>query len=142
LEATALYEMVQALSTTHVAAMHYLTHTRGLHPDVIEKFGVGAMTYKFPNEAGVLTEHVCITFPWIRPATAPPVASTLSTQSSVTNKRGRAKTKSSPTAAATAAAAAAAEVGSLASNAETTPTTSNGTCLSVCVYVCMYVCEF
>jgi len=48
-------------------AFKYLTETRGIEPDVLRKYGVGACSQKFRDDEteGVWNNHECVVFPWI-----------------------------------------------------------------------------
>ena len=51
----------------HPEAYKYLTETRGIEPDVLRKYGVGACSQKFRDDEkeGVWNDHECVVFPWI-----------------------------------------------------------------------------
>jgi hypothetical protein len=41
-----------------------LLKQRGLTRDIVNKYGVGAATYRFQDDDGSWKEHECVTFPW------------------------------------------------------------------------------
>ena len=48
-------------------AMAFLTEDRGLAPETLAAYGVGAATRSFPDPAGVWRDHECVVFPSITP---------------------------------------------------------------------------
>ena len=51
----------------HPETYKYLTETRGIEPEVLRKYGVGACSQKFRDDEteGVWNDHECVVFPWI-----------------------------------------------------------------------------
>lgn len=47
------------------SVLAYLTETRGIKRDVLQKYGVGAIEQPFRDESGAQTTVKCISFPWM-----------------------------------------------------------------------------
>jgi twinkle protein len=55
-------QLMENPANSHIK--RYLVETRGIHPDVLYKYGVGCAVYQFAGEKGYESAS-CITFPWV-----------------------------------------------------------------------------